>query len=524
MTDISILARSNNKPAASPGESRTAVPMPARKWRTRVALPAVILLAIGGLIAYGARDALLPTIDVQVLPVVVKSSSDVGATMVGGSVTVQAPGWVEADPFYTYVGALTDGILDEVLVLEGQPVKKGQVVARMNAAEAKLTLERAEAELRHHSEEVKAAEARLVAAQATWDNPTERTRAVAASEAALAEAKAELAKIAKEVVAEESREEELAAEYQRTQRLVKSGAVTELEEIRAKKRLAAQAAMVEATKAREPVQQAKIRQLEAEVKAAQENLRLRIEETKELAEMKVALQVAHNLVAEARVDRDMAALRLDRMNVTSPVDGVVMSRIKRPGDALMFSSNMPDATQILRVYDPKALQVRVDVPLSEAAQVGVGMKAQVIVGVLPDKVFEGEVTRVVHEADIQKNTLQVKVRIINPTPEVKPEMLTRVKFLSDGKVMANANGADSHSQRVFAPEHLIRKNGPHGAAWVVDQGKSIATERHVMTGHAKKDGWVEVTEGLKPGDLLVATSVEKMREGQKVRITGEASK
>ena len=63
----------------------------------------------------------------------------------------------------------------------------------------------------------------------------------------------------------------------------------------------------------------------------------------------------------------------------------------------------------MRLYDPKRLQVRVDVPLADAAKVRVGQQAKVVVGVLPDRTFDGEVTRVVHEADIQRNTLQVKV-------------------------------------------------------------------------------------------------------------------
>ena len=52
---------------------------------------------------------------------------------------------------------------------------------------------------------------------------------------------------------------------------------------------------------------------------------------------------------------------------------------------------------VVRLYDPARLQVRVDVPLVDAAKVGVGTAAQITTEALPNVVFRGSVTRVVHE-------------------------------------------------------------------------------------------------------------------------------
>ena len=83
------------------------------------------------------------------------------------------------------VAALTDGIVKDVFVLEGQAVKAGQVVVKLVDDDAKLELARAEAELAEK-------QAALEAAQRQWDNPVERTRAVAAAEAMTAEVQAAL--------------------------------------------------------------------------------------------------------------------------------------------------------------------------------------------------------------------------------------------------------------------------------------------------------------------------------------------
>src|SRR5687768_6343075 len=95
--DLSVL-RGN-----SPGESVVQVRRPASRWKTRVLLPAVILTLFAGMLAYTARDTIWPATSVQVVPVVLKTASGTA------SVSFQAAGWVEADPYVVNVSALTDG-------------------------------------------------------------------------------------------------------------------------------------------------------------------------------------------------------------------------------------------------------------------------------------------------------------------------------------------------------------------------------------------------------------------------------
>src|SRR5687767_5537381 len=54
------------------------VPEPASKWKTRVLLPGVILLSVGGMLAYTAREALWPATAVRVIPVMVRTASGEG--------------------------------------------------------------------------------------------------------------------------------------------------------------------------------------------------------------------------------------------------------------------------------------------------------------------------------------------------------------------------------------------------------------------------------------------------------------
>ncbi len=488
--------------------------MPPRRWKTRVLLPGLLFGAVLGVLAYGARDVLLPSIPVRVVPVISKTVAGGG-----GSVTVQAPGWVEADPYARAVSALTDGIVSEVLALEGEAVAAGQIVAKLVDDDARLALRRASAELDARDADVATAEATLLAAQREWDHPFELQRRLAAAEATLAEKRAELARLPLEVAAEAAKLAEQQAAHLGLQRLFDGQQLSELELERSTRRVEAQRAALDAMRARGPVLDALAAAAAAEARAAKAALELRIPERRAVDESTADLERARAASAGAAAMCDEAKLRLARTEIRSPSDGVVMIRLVEPGSKLMLQENSPTSAQVVRLYDPRHLQVRVDVPLADAATIVPGQRADVVVHVLPDRTFAGRVTRFVHEADLQKNTLQVKVAIENPTPEIKPEMLARVRFLAT----ASADASGISTQRVFVPEALVQKGADgRGQVWLADQVANRAELRAVTLGHGRIDGEIEIVDGLQPGDRVIVDPPPSLRAGKRIAITAAA--
>lgn len=478
-------------------DAASRIPEPPSRWRTRVLLPAALLLACGSLLAYTARASLWPALEVRVVPVVVKAAAD------GGGMQFQAPGWLEADPYPTHATALADGVIREIMVLEGQRVEAGQPLARLIDDDARLALARAEASLQQ-------AEATARAAQRDWDHPVERKRAVAQHEARLAEARAAILQQDAICAAEAARVAELAEQLERETRAGAGDAIPEFQVVQTRLRLATQRAQHAATVARRPVLEAQMRQTEAELEAAREQLKLRIPETQ-------ALEAARAAETRALAERGEARLRLERMTVTAPCAGVVQALTCEPGAKVMLSADDPHAARIARLYNPARLQARVDVPLASTAQVAIGQRATISVEALPGHNFDGEVTRVLHEADIQKNTLQVKVALKTAAPELKPEMLARVQFA------ARASAATAPARpRVFAPQRLLLNvQGATAQAWILDKGASAARLRQVTLGSARVDDWAEITAGLEPGDALIDAPAAALREGLRVKAMGE---
>src|SRR5262245_29436170 len=129
-----------------------------RHLLTRVVLPGLLLLGFGGLVAYAVRDSLSPPVPVTVVPVI---SSRVALDQPPDTPLFRAAGWVEPRPTATLVTALSEGVVEQLLVVEGQEVKQGQTVARLVAADARLALEMAEADVDLREAELAAARAAL---------------------------------------------------------------------------------------------------------------------------------------------------------------------------------------------------------------------------------------------------------------------------------------------------------------------------------------------------------------------------
>jgi RND family efflux transporter MFP subunit len=477
-----------------------------------------VALVLAGIVFWTAGDTFAPATPVRVAPVVFDASTappqDDAAERQPAGQAIQAPGWLEAAPYYTAATALTDGVVAEVLVLEGQTVEKGQPLARLVPDDANIQLAAAGAELASARAELAVAQADLRAAETDWANPIERERAVAATKAQLAETQAQLAQLPALIETEWAMLEQIRAELDRASRAERGGAANELEVIVLTQRVAGQRATLEATEQQRAILEAQRDRLRAEATAAERNFELRIMETQSLDLARANAQRAEAAVQMAQARLDEAQLRVDRLTIPAPITGAVQKRLKVPGDKIMLGMDEAHSAHVVHLYDPTKLQVRVDVPLADARHMFVGQTCEVIVEVLPDQTFQGVVDRITYEADLQKNTLQAKVRVIDPSPLLRPEMLTRVKFLPRG-------GGGSEAPELGDTAMLVPSGAiDNGRVWVVrnrrgDTGKAFAQGVEIIEDLGE---YARVRGELRSGDLL-ALDTTSLDEGARVRIS-----
>jgi RND family efflux transporter MFP subunit len=505
---VVVGALSRDRDATHPKTSD--IPAPTFRWTSRVLIPGGILIGIALLFLGATWRALIPAMNVSAVSVVERPTE---ASPVG-TVVVQAAGWIEADPHLVYASALTGGVIDSIDVLEGDRVSESQVIARLVSDEAQLALSRAEAEVAHQEALVAEAQARLRAMQTNWDNPVDRIRAADVAESELAESRSLLHELEAQIVGAVADAARLEREHERFAELRDSRTVSDSEYLTARTAWESQEATLEALRRRQSVVRAQIERQEAELRAALDNQRLRIQERQDLETAQAALNRAEAALESAEVRREEATLRVERMEVRAPIDGVVVERFCEPGVLVMVNAEDRLMAAVVSLYDPDHLQVRVDIPLADAAAVAEGQRAEISIDALPNTIFNGVVTRVLHQADIQKNTIEVKVAVLDPSPLLRPEMLARVRILG-GQTESEESG---QTLSLFAPEGSLVEGG----VWRVeayDGSHGVARSQAVSVRSPAHEGWVEVTDGLNPGDLVIAPVPADLQDGRRIAVT-----
>ncbi|MFK7883908.1 MAG: efflux RND transporter periplasmic adaptor subunit [Phycisphaerales bacterium] len=507
---------------------RSRLPAMPRRNRVAVLVPTSVLALTTLLIISAAWPTVRPVRAVVVTQAVFEQSSEQSSDdqpeRVSSSPTVQAAGWLEAEPYITAVPALADGVVETVLVLEGDSVERGAVVATLVDDDARLARTRAEAELARARTGVDLAQAEQHAAQTDWDHPVELQRRVGVARADVAEAEGELARLPALIDSAEATLLRFDEERRRVEQAQSSRVATELEVITARQGAEAQRAEVAALRAQRPVLEARVASAIAEARAAAESLELRVADRLRLGSANAALARARADLDRAIAARDEAALRLQRMTVRAPVSGYVQKRLKAPGDKAILMMDDPGSAQIIHIYDPSRLQVRVDVPLADAAHVSVGQRCEVVVEVLPGTSFDGRVLRITHEADLQKNTLEVKVAVENPSPLLKPEMLTRVRFIGSGDNERTGDAEFQPASPVRVPARALDTSTADTRLWLVtDRRASRGVALPVPVTVTRQDAdWATVTGRIQPGALLIEDPAG-LAPGEPVAIRSEPS-
>lgn len=309
---------------------------------------------------------------------------------------VTASGEIRPVQFYNLT-AEVPGRVEEIYVTEGDVVKKGQPLVKVDPTQSGFQVEAAQAAVSVTQSDVANQQVALQQSETTVN----QTRAMlAAAEADQERNKADLNFSEKE--------------FKRYETLVEKGVVNKSEFDSAISRYEQAKAVVNAQKARINQLQVQLKESELGVERARANLKS----------------------SEQRVRQNQAQLKqqADQLNKTtrySPIDGVVSSLPVKVGE---FALSSFSSTPLLTVADMSQINAEIKVDETDIADVQVGQKARVKVDALGDIEIEGEViergasaiTRSGQTISSTTNTQEAKdflVKIkLNPTPEIATKL------------------------------------------------------------------------------------------------------
>ena len=194
--------------------------------------------------------------------------------------------------------------------------------------------------------------------------------------------------------------------------------------------------------------------------------------------------------------------------ITSPIDGVVISRAVEEGQTVAAGFETPTLFTIAN--DLKDMQVVADVDEADIGYVAEGQRVEFTVDAYPDDVFTGNVKQVRLEATTESSvvTYEVVISASNPDLKLKPGLTANVTIYTLDR--QDVCAVPSKALRFVPDTELLSKLGlsvsgvPAGTAasgtvWVVD-GQTV---RPVSVSTGVTDGDVtEITSGIQEGELV----------------------
>lgn len=204
----------------------------------------------------------------------------------------------------------------------------------------------------------------------------------------------------------------------------------------------------------------------------------------------------------AQASYDLSQARLTKLDIKAPFSGIVGLRMVSIGDYVK------DGQDIVNLEEIDPLKVDFKIPEIYLKQVAVGQALQITLDAFPNQTFQGKVLAINPLVDTNGRSIVIRAVIKNTEARLRPGMFARVRLLfSDER--------DS----VAVPEQSLIPVGDEQYLFKVVDGRA---QRFKVEIGQRREGQVEVLQGLAAGDVIVTAGQLKLRDGALVKIADEA--
>ena len=422
-------------------------------WATRWIVGGILLLILlgAGRLVYEKLNAAI-----EVDTVRVKSAASAGSQP-GNTIILNATGYIIA-AHKIQVASKVLGRVAWIGVEKGNKVREGETIVRLEDDEYRAQLQQAQGNLQ-------ALEARLRELE-SGSRPEEISRA----EADLAVGRADL--------------ENARVTLNRTKELARQGVSSKQAGDDAQTRFDSQAARVNA--------------LEKSFQLVR--IGPRVEQ----------VDAVRGQIVQARGAVDFAQTQLSNTVIKAPVSGTILERAVEKGEFVTtsFVGERGAKGYVVSLADLNDLQVELDINQNDFAKLGPKQKGTITTDAYPDRKYSGTIYEVSPEANRQKATVQVKVKVLNPDDYLRPEMNASVTFYNEEKAAASKSTVAAKPV-FFIPASALKND----SVFLAFQGKAV--KRPVKTRSITSQG-IRVEDGLIGGEDLIVNPPAGLKEGDKV--------
>lgn len=203
----------------------------------------------------------------------------------------------------------------------------------------------------------------------------------------------------------------------------------------------------------------------------------------------------------AQADLAAAKARESDRVIRAPFAGVVGLSDVAPG--ALVNPGAP----IVTLDDTSVIRVDFQVPERYLGQLRQGQSLLATADAFPGETITGRIAQLDTRVDERTRAITARAEFPNTSGRLKPGMLIRVGVSRGQRTNASA------------PESAVSVQGDAAFVYVLNQQgqRTLAEQRPIVTG-VRQQGFVEIVDGVQPGDRLVADGLNKIQPGQPVRV------
>ncbi|NQU51615.1 MAG: efflux RND transporter periplasmic adaptor subunit [Bacteroidetes bacterium] len=202
----------------------------------------------------------------------------------------------------------------------------------------------------------------------------------------------------------------------------------------------------------------------------------------------------------AKYDYENAELRLAKMNIIAPFDGVIVE-LPYYTKGTRIATNQPMVN--LMAYDK--IYMEINLPEKSISEIKLGQEVVVTSYSIIEDTLKGIVSELSPMISTETRTFSGKLQIDNSELKLRPGMFVKADIITDQK-----------DSTIIIPKDIILSGSRGKYVFIVGRNSS-ADDRRITTGIENQD-YIEVIEGLTANDRLIIKGFETLRDNSKVKV------
>ncbi len=263
------------------------------------------------------------------------------------------------------------------------------------------------------------------------------------------------------------------------------------------------------------LQEANARYLESSAKAQNEELNFRrykklyVDEAiskSQFDDAKTDAQSTKNIMKADQKAFEYAKLQLSYTNLYAPMDGYIDSTDRELGE------NISPGRKIVGFISSARPEVKAYVPESFISSINKDTPVNIKINAIKDKVFKGKIIEVGVASNKDKTSYPVIAKVLNYTKDIKPGMSANLVFTSQTEA----------APKIIIPISAVAEDRDGRYVYVAEPGEDgigVVSRRKVEVGEIFLNG-IEILTGITPGEKVITAGVNRIIDGQTVRLEG----